>query len=530
MSTLLRDGTRTVSCLLALLLLSLLVPVGAAAAVSDADVVADQLLVRFEPGTPGQAQAAARRGASAQHLRTIPGIDVEVWRVPAQAAPQALRALERNPNVTFVEQDRLIETADAEVVPNDPAYASQWGLRRVNAPAAWATTTGSADVTIAILDTGITVAADLVGQVRAGYNAFDGSSDTVDVHGHGTRSASVAGAATDNALGIASYCWDCQLVPVKVLNDSGSGTMSVLAAGIVWAADQGVDVISMSLSGTSGTSTVASAVRYATDRDVVLVAAAGNQGGTDLRYPAAYDAVIGVAGTDSSDRLYSWSNRGDWVDVSGPGSNHAISPTGSVVTYAGTSSATPAVAGVIGLGLATGADAATTITALFDTAAPLSTVRHGRVDAAALVAAVASTPIDDEPPAPDPDPEPEPPAPDPEPEPPAPEPDPEPEPPAPDPTDEPFALHADGTASSGGPSWTATVTFTATEAGGPVVGLVVAGRWSGPVSGTASCVTGSDGTCSVAVSGIANRNKTVGFTVTHLDGVAVTGPTVTITR
>jgi subtilisin family serine protease len=155
----------------------------------------------------------------------------------------------------------------------------------------------------------------------------------------------------------------------------------------------------MSLAGTTGGTTLSNAVQYAHDRGVVLVAAAGNAGNTTLEYPAAFDPVISVGGSDASDNRYSWSNYGSWVDVAAPGCNQATTMSGGYASFCGTSSATPLVAGVAAL-LASANPAASNTTieaALTSSAVPLvgSWVHYGRVDAAAALAAlgaVAATP------------------------------------------------------------------------------------------------------------------------------------------
>ncbi|MFA9446890.1 S8 family serine peptidase [Egicoccus sp. AB-alg6-2] len=416
--------------LLTLLLIASLLPFSTAAApaaASDTGRIPDRILVKWEKGTPDHAKAAARSAVGAKKIGAIDPLGVDVLAVPAKASPRALAALQRTPRVAYAELDAAVEAET--VAPNDPEWYRQWGPVKVNAPQAWAVTTGVRDTVIAVLDTGVAPVADLKGKLLPGRNVMTGTSDTTDSNGHGTMSAGVASASTNNGIGVAGYCWDCAILPVKVMESSG--TMSDLARGIVWATDNGADVISMSLSGASGTTTVLDAVRYARDRNVSLVAAAGNQGDSIVRYPAAYPEVIAVAGTMSSDELYSWSNFGSWVDVAAPGQNRTLNKDGAVFLYGGTSSATPAVAGVLGLLRSAGASAAAARTALQDGSAPLSAVRYGRIDAkAALDLLGASTAPKAPAPDPEPDPAPEPaPAPTPEPSPaPAPAPDPEPEP------------------------------------------------------------------------------------------------------
>lgn len=432
-----RRRSRAPFLLLMLLIVAILPPTAAGAApeiAAEADgVLSGRVLVQFRSDAPRAAVFDARRAVGAVEIATIDQLDVRVWRVPDHATDKVVRSLQRNPLVRYAEPDALVELA--EIVPDDPDWYRQWGPRHVEVPTAWATSKGGSDVTIAVLDTGVTPVADLKDKLLPGYNAILRNSDTTDDNGHGTMSAGVAAASTDNGTAVAGYCWYCSILPVKVMESSG--TMSDLAAGITWAADQGADVISMSLSGASGTTTVLNAVRYAADRDVVLVAAAGNNGDTVKRYPAAYSEVIAVAGTDATDTLYSWSNHGSWVDVAAPGINRSTTRAGGTINYGGTSSATPAVAGVLGLARSLGVSAVDAREALQSTAEPLTVVRYGRIDAAATVAALGSSAGPAPEPAPEPEPEPAPePEPEPAPEPGPPEPEPEPEP-APEPVREP---------------------------------------------------------------------------------------------
>src|SRR5439155_15985368 len=223
-----------------------------------------------------------------------------------------------------------------------------------------------------------------------GYNVLNGSSDATDDNGHGTWTAGVAGATSNNSIGIASYCWHCSLMPVKVLGADGTGTTANVAAGIVWATDHGARVISMSLSGTTGTSALQSAVQYAHSRGVVLVAAAGNSGTTTQTYPAAYPEVLGVAGSDPNDALYARSTYGAWVKLAAPGCNYTTGRSGWFGSFCGTSAAAPAVAGIAGLALSYVGTATNTAVeaALESTAVKISApVGYGRVDAyAALLA------------------------------------------------------------------------------------------------------------------------------------------------
>jgi thermitase len=344
--------------------------------------VGGRLLIRYRPGTTNDSAAQLERAIGVTNKGEIAQIHVRVIEVSAGAEAAALRRLSSDPRVEFVESDQTV--AVTNTTPNDYWWPNEWSVVRTRTNAAWDLTTGSSSVVIAVLDTGVDLTQpDLQGKLVGGYNVLTGSSDPTDDNGHGTWTAGVAGAASNNTIGVASFCWRCSLMPVKVLGADGTGTMSNVAAGITWATDHGARVISMSLAGTAGTSTLQSAVQYAHSHGVVLAAAAGNYGNSSLTYPAAYPEVLSVAGTDPNDALYSWSDYGTWVKLAAPGCDYTTGRSGWYGSFCGTSAATPVVAGIAGLALsyASAATNSAVESALESSSAKLSAVVYGRVDA-----------------------------------------------------------------------------------------------------------------------------------------------------
>ena len=253
--------------------------------------------------------------------------------------------------------------------PDDTSLSNQWALDTINAYEAWDIGRGTHNVVVAVLDTGIDwnhpdLAANMWTNEDGyhGYNFIDDNWFPMDdnVNGydedgtwlpnlytyHGTHVAGIVGAVMDNALGVAGLA-QIELMAVKVMNDSGEGTDATVASGLRWATDHGADIVTMSL-GVDGISlTLQNAVEYASARDVVLVAAAGNSGTSEITYPAAYTSVIAVGATDSSDRLATFSNYGVGLDVVAPGVNiYSTQGGGSYQYLSGTSAAAPHVAGV----------------------------------------------------------------------------------------------------------------------------------------------------------------------------------------
>lgn len=223
-------------------------------------------------------------------------------------------------------------------------------------------------VYVAIIDTGVDYNhSDLVNKFRRtssgavyGWNTLRNNSNANDDNGHGTHVAGIAAAQINNGVGVAGVAaWNpaasgynayVQIMPVKVLGASGSGSLSSIANGITWAVNNGADVLNLSLGGSSGSQTLANAVAYAWNAGCLIVAAAGNSGSSTPQYPAYYTNCIAVAATDSSDRLASFSQYGSWVDIAAPGVSILSTYYRNRYAYMdGTSMACPHVAGAAAL-------------------------------------------------------------------------------------------------------------------------------------------------------------------------------------
>ncbi|MDY6875739.1 MAG: S8 family serine peptidase [Chloroflexota bacterium] len=247
--------------------------------------------------------------------------------------------------------------------PDDPHYGSQWALEKVSAPEAWGLSTGQ-DILIAVVDTGADLEhPDLAGKVRTDidYDFVNDDAVAADDHGHGTHVSGIAAAATDNGLGVSGVGWEANILPLKVLDENGDGWVADIVAAIRHAADNGADVINMSLGPLETAPCPAylqEAVDYAYARGVLLVAAGGNSGTQADIFPANCGHVLGVAATTSSDERASYSSYGSHVSVAAPGSSiYSTGWTGDGGTdctsgychKSGTSMATPHVAGLAAL-------------------------------------------------------------------------------------------------------------------------------------------------------------------------------------
>lgn len=323
----------------------------------------------------------------AKLLARLSPIGVDLVSVAAGQAATTLTTLQGSPLVRFVQLDGIVR---ATRTPNDEFWAGQWASVRTRAPQAWDLTTGSRSVVVAVVDSGVAAAQpDLAGRVLPGYNFVAGNTDTADDDGHGTAVAGVVAATGDNAIGVAGYCWQCSILPVKVLDSQGLGYDSALAQGILWAVDHGARVINTSLGGPVEDLTVAAAAQYAQLHGVLVVAAAGNDGSGTLDYPAALPGVLSVSASDANDQLYPWSNQGS--TLSAPGENLTTGSDGGYVSFVGTSSAAPVVSGIAALAFSVAPDAtpAAVSQALEATAVPAPGVHYGRVDAYATIHQIA---------------------------------------------------------------------------------------------------------------------------------------------
>lgn len=262
---------------------------------------------------------------------------------------QVIRAFTSSPYVEYAEPNYI---AHASITPNDSYWSSQWGMTKIEAPAAWDITPGSDSVMIAIVDTGVDLLhPDLSDKLVSGYDFVNNDSNPQDDHGHGTHVAGIAAAKTNNGTGVAGLSWGAKIMPIKVLNEYGNGSYENLTNGIIYAANHGAKIINLSLGGTAQSWTLKQAVEYAHNLGCVVVAATGNTNSA-VHYPARYPEAIAVAATDSNDQRASFSNYGPEVDVAAPGVNIRSTYWWGGSTYewlSGTSQASPHVAGLAAL-------------------------------------------------------------------------------------------------------------------------------------------------------------------------------------
>jgi len=363
--------------------------------------VLGEIIVKFKPGVSDKviADINLRHGTSVISTSRFAGF--KRLRIPGRkAVAEVLEIYKRNPNVEYAEPNYI---AYAFWVPNDPYYEYQWHLDNpeyggITMELAWKITTGDPNVIVAVIDTGVAYedyeefvdnpgrgkdywityqqAPDLASSnFIAGYDFVNDDEHPNDDEGHGTHVSGTIAQSTDNGIGVAGVAFNTSIMPVKVLDSSGSGTYVNIADGIYCAADNGAKIINMSLGGASESITLENAVAYAYGKGVTIVCASGNDGSaTTVSYPAAYDAYcIAVGATRYDEEVAYYSNGGPSLDLTAPGGDLSVDQNGDGYAdgvlqqtfdknptdwgywfYHGTSMAAPHVSGVAALLIANG--------------------------------------------------------------------------------------------------------------------------------------------------------------------------------
>src|SRR3954470_20161369 len=356
--------------------------VAALAAPSVAAADEGQIIVKYAAGADAQERADARADADVVAAAALPLAGTQVVAPePGTSVAEAVADLERSPDVAYAEPD---QPRTATAAPDDADFAWQWSLQNtgsifnrrsirpsytgtagddIDVLAAWDQGLTESDVTVGVVDSGVDLAhPDLKANLlSSGHDYVDGDNTPSDQNGHGTHVAGIIGAVGNNGIGVAGIDWKASILPVRVLNKDGSGSVSSVVNGYNYAAGHGAKIVNVSLGGDAPSQTEYDALRNASD--TLFVVAAGNDAvnvDTTDSYPCAYDLpnVLCVAATDANDALAYFSDYGATaVDLAAPGVDilstypTALSadPTFAYKWLSGTSMATPEVAGAAAL-------------------------------------------------------------------------------------------------------------------------------------------------------------------------------------
>jgi len=355
--------------------------------------VPGELIVKFKPGVPVARKALSVQG---QKVRDFAFIGAEHWKIGKSSVEAAVAALEANPDVEYAEPNYLLYALET---PNDPSLSLLWGLNNtgqadgggtpgtvdadIDAVEAWDTFTGSADVIVAVIDSGVdythpdlaanawTNPGEIAGNgIDDDFNGFiddvhgwdfaNDDSDPMDDNDHGTHCSGTIGGVGNNGVGVAGVNWDVSIMGLKFLTSAGSGSTADAIGCIEYATLMGVDVMSNSWGGGGYDPALEAAIQAAYAADIFFVAAAGNSGSdndvTD-NYPSNYEVgnVIAVMATNNRDQRvvepgwWSSSYGATTVDIAAPGLYIYSTVPGGYDTFSGTSMATPHVAGAMAM-------------------------------------------------------------------------------------------------------------------------------------------------------------------------------------
>lgn len=345
---------------------------------TDTAFVPGELLVRFKAGVTASARQLTLEKYTLHTIRSLYNGDVQLLRVPEGRELEIATALSADPDVVYAEPNYIYRAFD--LIPDDPGYSNQWAHTVIGSPGAWGITTGSSDIVIAVIDSGVDLThPDLAGKLLGGHDFVDDDNTPSDENGHGTHVAGIAAASTNNGVGVAGMAWGAKIMPLRVLDSKGSGLNSDITDAITWAYQNGADVINLSLGGPYYSQAMQDAINAAHAAGSLVVAAMGNcrlsnsscTSVNPTQYPAAFEHVLAVAATDRGDSYAYYSQYGEHCDIAAPGGElefyqdpdgiYSTMPTYAVylTTYygyknnydflQGTSQATPYVSGLAAL-------------------------------------------------------------------------------------------------------------------------------------------------------------------------------------
>ncbi len=372
------------------------------------DYVPNQVVVGFKSGITPKMLSIYPSPFKYQILSSIqtPNYEVNASLITVSTSVEnAISYFKSLSNVAYAEPNYIVHALSVSV--NDPYYSNQWYLQDIEAPQAWSVATGANTVIVAVVDTGVSSThPDLQNILVPGYNFVNNTTNTMDDFGHGTFVTGIIDADTNNGIGIAGINWgssfSTKIMPIVVLDSSGSGSTYYVSEGIIYAVEHGAKVINLSLGGVDYSQTEQLACQYAYNNNVVVVAAAGNDSSNSLEYPAAFPTVIPVASVAPSGSSYTLAYYSNYYSnvLCAPGGqmysqndpNGVFSTTYSTSTNTngygygqGTSFAAPQVSAIAALMIGRGITGVSNITSILENTATnigsQSTFGYGLVNA-----------------------------------------------------------------------------------------------------------------------------------------------------
>lgn len=369
-------------CIWPSVVLAVLVLAVSAAAVSVAErpeYVSNQLMIRFAPGTTEAERNAAAESLGGRIVRASSLANTYLIELDPGRGVTVEAGLTRAAQLSSITDASPNYYRYKLAVPNDPRFSQQWGMRMINAPKAWDLERGSNNVIVAVIDDGIDRAhPEFQNRLLPGYDIADGDdnpshSRTSPDAGHGTHVTGIIAAQGNNGQGVVGVCWDnVKILPVKVFPDAGGGAATFdIVEGLEYAKNQGAQVVNMSLGSRWGSKFEHDKIKELYAAGIILCAAAGNDSGAPVCFPAAYDEVIAVSAVRPDEQPAVYTNIGPEIDIAAPGGQGPTDDPDTIWStawrineddeeehfyagYQGTSMACPHVAGAAALLLSAG--------------------------------------------------------------------------------------------------------------------------------------------------------------------------------
>src|SRR6056297_829286 len=334
---------------------------------SNDEYINNEMIIGFPKGLSKEKKSIIIKETGAKLVKYLDTLNAAVINT-SDYTQNMLLTLESNNDIKYFEPNYRVY-ALGSTIPNDPLYNSQWNYRMIDLQNAWNYETGN-NIKIAVIDTGVSINhSDLDCRIDSenGYNFLNNTNDINDDHGHGTHVSGIIGAVTNNSNGIAGTTWSNEILPIKVLNEYGTGSYDGIAQAIMYAAGlsdnptnpEPVDLINLSLGGCSDSQLLKDAIDQAHNEGILIIASSGNNNNNSLLYPAQYEETIAVGAVDSIGERCDYSNYSTNLDIVAPGGSKYYGVLSTYLdngydTMAGTSMAAPHVSGLISLMLANG--------------------------------------------------------------------------------------------------------------------------------------------------------------------------------